>query len=189
LAVNPISPQIHLHTSISLESPQYLGLYTFLSLPHELHKIDTLSLIISSLARSEISLIEMGLGIPFTILCFPSSSIQVKVLLWHSRITWCVTHYFGHPGDVSTSIYSASQKDLSHKKINWFPSLQDLFLEGRRRIVVLHSAEMPALNLFCGVSTGCYIDRVRQHSKTEKKEEVHESSRRNLLEMRWHPCG
>jgi hypothetical protein len=54
-----------------------------------------------------------------------------------------VTHYFGHPGDVSTSMYSTSQKDLSHEKSNWFPALQDLFLEGRRRLRVLHSAEMP----------------------------------------------
>jgi hypothetical protein len=44
---------------------------------------------------------------------------------------------------MSTSMYSTSQKDLSYKKINWFPALQDLLLEGRRRLVVLHNAEMP----------------------------------------------
>jgi len=40
-----------------------------------------------------------------------------------------VTHYFGHPGDVSTSICSGSQKDISHEKIDWFPPPQKLFLE------------------------------------------------------------
>jgi hypothetical protein len=64
--------------------------------------------------------------------------IIIDILHGHS-----VTHYFGHPGDVSTSMYSTSQKDLSHEKSNWFPSLQGLFLEGRHRLVVLYSAEMP----------------------------------------------
>jgi hypothetical protein len=54
-----------------------------------------------------------------------------------------VTHYFGHLGDVSTSMCSGSQKDLLHEKSNWFLPLQNLFLEGRRRLRVIHSAEMP----------------------------------------------
>jgi hypothetical protein len=53
-----------------------------------------------------------------------------------------VTNYFGHLGDVSTRMYPASQNDLSQEKSDWFPALQGLFLEGRHRLGVLHSAEM-----------------------------------------------
>jgi hypothetical protein len=65
------------------------------------------------------------------------SQIQTSYFGGHS-----VTNYFGHPGDVSTSMYSASQKDISHEKSNWFPSLQGLFLEGCHRLVLLYSAKM-----------------------------------------------
>jgi hypothetical protein len=54
-----------------------------------------------------------------------------------------VTHYFGHLGDTFTGMCSSSQKDLSHEKSEWCPPLQSLFLEGHRRLGVLHSAEMP----------------------------------------------
>ena len=53
-----------------------------------------------------------------------------------------VTHYFGHSGYVSTSMYSSYQKDLSHEKSNWFPALQGFFLEGCHRLAVLHNVEM-----------------------------------------------
>jgi hypothetical protein len=63
--------------------------------------------------------------------------------VWGSLTTsTCVTHYFGHSGDVSTSMCSGSQKDLLHEKPNWFLPLQNLFLEGRRRLGVIYSVEM-----------------------------------------------
>jgi hypothetical protein len=36
-----------------------------------------------------------------------------------------VTHYFGHPGDDSTSMCSISQNDLFPKKSNFFLPLQN----------------------------------------------------------------
>jgi hypothetical protein len=38
---------------------------------------------------------------------------------------------------------SGSQYDLLPEKNNLFPPLQDAFLEGRRRLLPLHSAEIP----------------------------------------------
>ena len=45
------------------------------------------------------------------------------------RLRVYVTHYFGHPGDDSTSMCSGSQNDLLPEKRNFFPPLQGFFLE------------------------------------------------------------
>ena len=54
-----------------------------------------------------------------------------------------VTHYFGHPDDDYINMCSSSQYDLFPEKINLFPPLQDVFLEGRHGHLPLHSAEIP----------------------------------------------
>ena len=56
-----------------------------------------------------------------------------------------VTHYFGHSGDVSTMMCSSSHKEFFPEKSDWFLPLQNLFLEGHRRLGIIHSAEMPDL--------------------------------------------
>jgi hypothetical protein len=53
-----------------------------------------------------------------------------------------VTHYFGHPDDDFTSMCSGSQNDFLPEKSNFFPPLQDYFLERVRRLHILHSAKI-----------------------------------------------
>ena len=44
------------------------------------------------ICKDEISLIEIGLGTLFTILYFPSSPRQLKVLLRQSKMAWCTSN-------------------------------------------------------------------------------------------------
>jgi hypothetical protein len=53
-----------------------------------------------------------------------------------------VTHYFSHPNDDYINMCSGYQYNLLPEKRNLFPPLQDAFLEGHRRLLPLHGAEI-----------------------------------------------
>jgi hypothetical protein len=58
-----------------------------------------------------------------------------------------VTDYFCHPDDDYINMCLGSQYNLFPEKRNLFPPLQDEILEGRLRLLLLHSAKIPDFHM------------------------------------------